>query len=890
MSLAAGTKLGHYEILALIGVGGMGEVYRARDTRLGRDVALKILPDRLANNPERRARFETEARAASALNHPGIVTIHDIGNVDGVAYMVTEFIDGASLRQSRPEALRRQLDIAAQIAEALAAAHAARITHRDLKPENIMVTRDGRVKILDFGLARQGTSSPAEETLTAVTTPGTILGTVGYMSPEQARGYAADARSDIFSLGAVMYELFSGHRAFEGQTPADVLSAILKSDPPELLSTIPAGVRQIVERCLEKDPARRFQSTQDLAFALRAVAGSSLTAVVPLTIAEPPAAKSKRVWWPIAAAAAAVLVWAVGSWRLATEPQAFDMSQFRLGPFATEDYFEGSPGWSPDGKSIAYIAEPKSGAELRVKSLDGSPPVALVRIPSLGLSQPSWSPDESRLYYINQALKGISAAGPVFSVSRAGGEPTQVTQDNVFTAAISPTTGRTLAALMKEETGGKQQRVLTLSSPPGANGKRLKVFPGWAYVNRLAWSPDEDKILIWLQVPPSIWLANVQSAEVKQIATPPGTIWLNFSWFPDNRHVAISWPRGDPVEDRTDLWILDTVTGRRSLLIPSTEDASDPSVRSDGKAIAFQSGRVDFDLKEVALDGSPVRPLVVTRQWEDSAVWSPAVPEYAYVSGDAILLRRRESAGRDSEPRPIVTSAAFSGEEKSRFASPSFSPDGARIAYSAGYRRIGTAWISSVNGGTPARLGRFGGIVGGLSWSPDGRWIAFDWIPDLSGGSRLAIIRVGSGEPMTLADEACAFSPEWSTDSSRILCSKGGVLYTISAMEGASPEFLGKEYEPLAAWSREMHFIYAIRDANGKRQLGKLDWKSGTFQPLTEIPGDWIINTPLAGAVRLSLSPDGKSLATTIAKRIGDIWILEGFQPPLTLWQRLLRH
>jgi hypothetical protein len=216
------------------------------------------------------------------------------------------------------------------------------------------------------------------------------------MSPEQARGYAADARSDIFSLGAVMYELFGGHRAFDGPTPADVLSAILKSDPQELPSSVPAGVRNIVERCLEKDPARRFQSTQDLAFALRAVAGSSLTAVAPPAIAELPAANRKWVGWPMAAAGAAVLVMGVVCWRWATEPQAYDMTQFRLRPFATEDYAEGQPVWSPDGKSIAYIAEPKSGFELRVKSLDGSPPVALVTAGGSSVPrfmQPSWSPE-----------------------------------------------------------------------------------------------------------------------------------------------------------------------------------------------------------------------------------------------------------------------------------------------------------------------------------------------------------------------------------------------------------------------------------------------------------------------------------------------------------------
>jgi serine/threonine protein kinase len=883
MSLQIGQQLGVYEITALLGKGGMGEVYRARDPRLGRDVALKILPDHLTNHPDRRARFETEARAASALNHPGIVTIHDIGNADGVAYLVTEFIDGASLRQSRPETLRRQLDVAAQIAEALAAAHAAGITHRDLKPENIMITRDSRVKILDFGLARQAARSPAEESLTAMTTPGTILGTVGYMSPEQARGRAADARSDVFSLGAVMYELFSGQRAFDGETPADVLTAVLRNDPAELPSSVPAGVRQIVERCLDKDPARRFQSTQDLAFALRAVAGSSLTAVVSPAISEPPAAKTKLAWWPIAAVVTAALA-LIAFWRLASEPQAPVMSQYRLRPFATEDYAELSPVWSPDGKSIAYLSRPPSGFELRVKSLDGSPPVSLGRA---GM-QPSWSPDESMLYYIKQT--GTSF-GSVFSVSRAGGEPTQVTKEEAFAASISPD-GQTLAALIKEEASGQRQRVLTLSSPPGSTGKRLTVFPGWAAQNRVAWSPDGTKIAIWLQVPSSIWLANLRSGDVKQIASPPSTISVGMSWFPDNRRLAISWPRGDTAEGRTDLSIFDTITGRRSLLIPSAEDVTEPSVSPDGRAIAFQSGARNFDLMELPLDGSSPRPLLVTKLWEDSADWSPVAPEYVYVSQDAIWLRRRDSSSHDSEARPVVTAAALSsGEEAFRFISPSFSPDGTRVAYAAGayQSRAFRGWISPASGGAPAPLGQFGGIVGGLTWSPDGRWIAFNWTPSPTSGAQLAKIRVGSGEPMFLADEGCAFSPAWSPDSSRILCSAGSVLYTVSA-DGGQREFLSKEYEPMAAWSREMRYIYAIRNANGKRQLGKLDWKSGAFQPLTDIPAEWTINTPRLGGARLSLSPDGTSLAVTVVRPIGDIWILEGFQPPPTLWQRLMRH
>jgi len=280
VSLAAGTRLGPYEIIAPIGAGGMGEVYRARDTRLGRDVAVKVLPESVAADPDRRRRFEKEAHAASALNHPAIVTIHDIGTEGGILYVVFELLDGSTLRARLAEGPlppSTAIDWAIQIARGLAAAHEKRIVHRDLKPENIVATRDGRVKILDFGIARvlqkdgdDAGSSTAAPTSTGATEPGVILGTIGYMSPEQVRGRAVDHRTDIFTFGAILYEMLCGRRAFSGDSDADVLTAILKDDPLTAPGTgrLPDASARVIRRCLEKDPERRFQHARDLEFAL----------------------------------------------------------------------------------------------------------------------------------------------------------------------------------------------------------------------------------------------------------------------------------------------------------------------------------------------------------------------------------------------------------------------------------------------------------------------------------------------------------------------------------------------------------------------------------------------------------------------------------------------
>ena len=291
MALTSGTKLGPYEIVAPLGAGGMGEVYRARDPRLGREVAIKVLPTSFSSDLDRLRRFEQEARAASAINHPSILAVYDVGTHEGAPYLVTELLEGATLRDrlaSGPLSPRKAIDFAVQVAHGLAAAHEKGIVHRDLKPENIFICRDGRTKILDFGLAKLSVPELGDATVTTMaldnqTAVGVAMGTAGYMSPEQVRGEKADERSDVFSFGAVLYESLSGQRAFEGRTPADRASAILKEDPPDLLSarkSIPAALDRIVHHCLEKSPEQRFQSARDLAFHLEStssVSGSGTT-------------------------------------------------------------------------------------------------------------------------------------------------------------------------------------------------------------------------------------------------------------------------------------------------------------------------------------------------------------------------------------------------------------------------------------------------------------------------------------------------------------------------------------------------------------------------------------------------------------------------------------
>ena len=323
MPLATGTKLDGYELLGLLGAGGMGEVYRARDSALRREVAIKVLPPFVTQDPDRLRRFEQEAQAAAALNHPNIVAVYRFGVFEDAPYLVAELLEGSTLREVlRHGALpsRKAIDYGVQIAHGLAAAHDKGIVHRDLKPENLFVTKDGRVKILDFGLAklmqRQPDADGSEPTQTVGTDPGVVMGTAGYMSPEQVRGKTVDHRTDIFSFGAILYEMLSGKRAFQRSTSAETMTAILHDDPPsisQVVQTAPAGLQRVVHRCLEKNPEQRFQSASDMAFALEALSDSGSSSPVAPTA---PGSRSRWIWAAAAGFAVALIAALFLWWRI----------------------------------------------------------------------------------------------------------------------------------------------------------------------------------------------------------------------------------------------------------------------------------------------------------------------------------------------------------------------------------------------------------------------------------------------------------------------------------------------------------------------------------------------------------------------------------------------
>ena len=382
MSLIAGTRLGPYEIIAPIGAGGMGEVYRARDTRLARDVAIKVLPARLLENAEARTRFEREAKAVAALSHPNSLAIHDFGEHEGAAYAVTELLEGETLAerlQAGPLPVRRALELAGQMADGLAAAHEKGIIHRDLKPANLFLTTDGRLKILDFGLARVGLAENDRTQTIALgesTEPGTVLGTVHYMSPEQVRAGVVDHRSDIFSFGIVFYEMLTGKRPFQADSAVETMNAILREEPPDssgVNTGVPLGVDRILRRCLEKKPEMRFQSARDLAFALGNTGDSSSRSLPPgelAGVARPTAGAAARLRQAFMGLALLIAGGALGAFMAGRLRPAAVIQPVKITRL-THSGHDWNPSASPDGRMLAFTSRRDGRTRIWLRQMKG---------------------------------------------------------------------------------------------------------------------------------------------------------------------------------------------------------------------------------------------------------------------------------------------------------------------------------------------------------------------------------------------------------------------------------------------------------------------------------------------------------------------------------------
>jgi eukaryotic-like serine/threonine-protein kinase len=530
--LESGVKVGRYEIRSKLGEGGMGEVYRARDTQLGRDVAIKVLPSTFSVDQDRLRRFEQEACAASALNHPNILIVHDISAHDGAPYVVSELLEGETLRKriaGSPLAQRRAIDYALQIAQGLGAAHEKGIVHRDLKPDNIFVTNDGRVKILDFGLAKL-TQLDGNQVQTDIPTrrvdtdPGVVMGTVGYMSPEQLKGRPVDQRSDIFSFGAILYEMLSGRRAFHGESAAETMSAILREDPPELSETnqrISPGLERLVHHCLEKNPEGRFHSASDLAFALESLSGSassfdkSITSTIPSLRSH----TRERLMWITATGVLLIAAIGLAFLYLRRVPEQAHTMRFFISP-TEQSSFTGSV-VSPDGRRIAISVRDSSGkALLWIRSLD-----SLTMQPLSGTDgavSPFWSPDSRTIaFFAGGKLKKIEVSGgPAQTLCDTGnGAGGAWSSDGVI--IFAPDTASSLYRI--SSSGGVQAQITSLDETrQEVSHKYPQFLPDGKHFLYLAQSTRAENSAIHVGALDSKEAKFVLNTKAKAAYMPPG--------------------------------------------------------------------------------------------------------------------------------------------------------------------------------------------------------------------------------------------------------------------------------------------------------------------------------------------------------------------------------
>ncbi len=765
-TMQMGQRISHYQLLSRLGKGGMGEVFLAQDTSLKRQVALKLLPKQFTADAERVQRFEREARAASALNHPNILTIHEIGQTDETHFIVTEHIDGQTLRQqmkSAPMNLSAALDIAIQMANALAAAHAAGIIHRDIKPENVMVRQDGYVKVLDFGLAKLiemrnadfGMRNEDAETLvqspdgnpqSAIpnpqsTLPGIVMGTPRYMSPEQARGLKVDHRTDIFSFGVMLYEMIAGRRPFEGETASDVMAAILKSEPPPLTAhgpDTPRELERIVSKTLRKEREERYQKVKDLLLDLKSFQQEISSAAVRTTVERE--TKRPPSWFmpTLISLVVLLIVGGLGWWYFRREapPPAIG----RPLPLTSFPGFEINPALSPDGKQVAFAwnGDKQDNFDIYLKQVGSNARLRLTQHPAEDLS-PAWSSDGNTIAFLRRL------------------------------------DSRRNELLLISALGGSERR---LAEVVIADSTRAR-WPA------LAWSPDGR----WLAVADraagdeteGLFLIDAQSGEKRRLTRPPINAHLDAapSFSPDGR--TLLFTRFSNVGTTIAMFLLSlsadfAPVGEAQLLKASERFVQSPIWTPDGRYILYLAApnvgaREQTELRKIPASGAGTseqvavlegsinemslgRHLVYTRSSNETDIWRAEIPP---------------PGQPPSQPQRFISSTRIDNL-------PKYSPDGKKIAFGSTRSGAGEIWIADADGSNPVPLTSFGGpLIGVREWSPDSQRLVFHARPE--GQSDIFTIPASGGVPKRLTtDSSDDVAPSYSRD--------GRWIYFVSARSG----------------------------------------------------------------------------------------------------------